>query len=947
MSFGQEMKDFANGFKTVKDAQETEARKDYYRQLTKKSEDGDKETVDDNDNIDAMDSSGKSYDELPHPHKRSAVPATPAAVASSPTAATQAVGNLPLTTYNAANGGGDPLAVASPAINDGYSRGGLVRGYADGGAVPDDDQAPPAPAPAPAPAQALNIAPPAPAATPPPAPAAPAQQALPVGGQPQAAPADQGSDKGIIGDALHAGLMALKGVFGLDQQSSAVGPDPRKAAGQKAFMSGAGGGTPEDVKAVDQAIDPQQQLTSAERSLHRMETGYRYFMEKGEPEKAANYAAMIIQYSAGQAKKLGSAALDDLQNGDIKGAAEKLAQAGDVIPNGQHVEPPKMNPDGTVSTTQVDTKTGKPIADHTLTGQQLFQMALGLKNGNGYYQTIMQAAGSAKGYAAPTSDAYNNAQLGLAGLNPDGSPKTPGAAPAAQPQGQTQPQAPQQQAPAAAQPQSPAQPATPAQSPAPAQLASDANAYTTMMRGGESAGNPNAQNGQSVGLYQIQPAAWKDATGHDPIVNGVDERLDPAKNAAVFQKLTQQNAAIFKQKWARDPSPLELATMHQQGAAGGMALMQAARVMPNTPAVQLVGDPSKLTRNGIPANATAKQAVQIIQSHYAKFLPAGGAPGPSESGRAVTIGSPPADSMDVRDALDEDKVDKPEAPKMPSAPEVVHALPKDMDGMSPAEKVAYIKQVGAQNLNNQKQFQDAMTQYRSQAAAAKPAKAGANPLNVPLKDQNDVLSNLKNARADIEGDKSELFNSLGPEEKGAADDVAYGFLTHNQITPHQAYRLTSILLSGVKPDLNKPGNAISQQGFTAYKMPSNPDLVRIVGTGGTKYVLPMDTYQDVMKLRKKAIDGASKLPTDDGGAAHRAYAAKTAKIVGRGIAGTVAGAIPATADAMAPLADRVNSALSHPVLAAKAVAKKGIAAVNSAYQSSSPMPAEYRNRQSP
>lgn len=886
MSFGQEMKDFASGFRTGTDAQEARARIDYDRERARKLKEGEKDTVTDNDNIDAMDSSGLGYDELQHPHKTAVPATTPAVIAASPVAATQAVQGVPLATYNAANSAPPPAQGVDPYADqtDGYSRGGLVRGYADGGVVPDDDQplSPPT-----APTQALNMAPAATAPTSAITPA-PAQQALPVGGQPQAAPADQGSDKGIIGDALHAGLMALKSVFGLDQQSTAVGPDPQKAAGQKALMSGAGGGTPEDVKAVDQAIDPNQQLTSAERSLHRMETGYRYFMEKGEPEKAANYAAMIIQYSAGQAKKLGTAAIDDLKNGDIKGAADKLAQAGDVIPNGEHAETPKVNPDGTVSTTQVDTRTGKPIASHTLTGQQLFQMALGLKNGNGYYQTIMQAASGAKGYSPPTSDAYNNAQMSLAGFNPDGSPKAAGTAPAAQPQGQAQPQ-------------------TQGQSPALAQ-------YAAMMRGGESSGNPNAANGQSVGLYQIQPAAWKDATGHDPIVNGVDERLDPAKNAAVFQKLTQQNAAAFKQKWARDPSPLELAVMHQQGATGGMNLMQAARMMPNTPAASLV-DPQHLVQNHIPANATAYQAVQIIQGHYAKFQP-----GAQQTARGPAA-QQPADSMELREALPEDQVDKPTAPTMPSAPEVLHALPKDTNGMSPQEKVAYVKQVAQQNLNNQKQFQDQMAQYRAQVAAGKQPKAGANPLNVPLKDQADVLNNLKTARGDIESDKKNLFNTLDPDTQKVGDDVAYALLTHNQITPQQAYGLASIMLAtNAKADPSKPGSVTSKQGFTAYKLPSNPDVVRIVGPSGSKYLVPVNTYNSIREARNAQIEAAR----EEGKNSQRkgdlvASGVKAVKAVGRGIAGVI------------PSADDVNRVLSRPDIAAASLAKKGIDAVNTAF----------------
>lgn len=418
MSFGSELKDFASGFggglglqEKMASRDEMKSRGDYYDAMAKKAAKGGPE-----DQIDAQLAAQEDIE--PPPEKHGAMHdfahwlglnqderdrPSAGAVAASPVAATSAVQSAPLAGY-AANtsavrvGGYDPSTGVVSRDNrqmyDGYAQGGMVRarGYAAGGAVQlGDDGVPldqdPEPAPAPAPA--------------------PQQQAVPVEAAPAAQPTAESAGKGIsnplLGEALHAGIMSLQQRNGL---SGAVDDPAQKQAGQQRIFSGEDSGSPEDVMAVNKAVDPKGELSRAQLGLKRMEIGYKYYMEHGEPEKAANYAAMLIQYSSTEAAKYGQMAAKQLKEGNLQGGAETLVHGFNEIPNGQSADNMRVNKDGTVTVTQTDAQTGKPIGEHTLSGEQLLTAALGLGSKGAYYQTVMQAASNAKGYSPPPSDAY-------------------------------------------------------------------------------------------------------------------------------------------------------------------------------------------------------------------------------------------------------------------------------------------------------------------------------------------------------------------------------------------------------------------------------------------------------------------------------------------------------------------------------------------------------------
>lgn len=730
------------------------------------------------------------------------------------------------------SGADNQYADADGQPTQAFSRGGYVRAYADGGAVPldnDDDLAP------------VNVTPqnsaipldtaPAAAATPdtaapaPPPPPEPAASAISTDDTPPPAAQSDTPDGSSLGSALHGGIMWLQKNLGLDQSDNAI-PDPQAAAaGKQKLMAGDGAASQDDIKAMAAAVDPQKNLTHSQVMIRGMEKGYEYYMSHGDPDRANKFAAMIIQYSTHEAAKYGDDAIQSLKQGDVLGAAHSLAAGYANLPNGKSAEDVKVNQNGTVNVTETDAVSGKPLATHTINGQQLYQLALGLSNKSMAYSSLMDAAAAVKNVNLPPSDAYTNAIGKLSG--DDGLGGSPPAAGAVTPPGNT--------------------PAAPA--PVPAQTGGVDPSYQRMMASGESSNNPNASNGSSVGLYGMQPAAWAQAMGNSPmVVNGVDQRTVAGPATAAFQKYTQQNSAQFQKAFQRAPTAAEMSVMHQQGAGGGISLLRAAATAPNTPAAQVLAQympharaVAALTGNRIPADATAAQAVQSIQNYYAGK----GSAAPQTGG---------AQSIAIQAPLPEDKPATAVAPTRPTPPTVVRVTPQDINGMSGTERVQYAKTVAATNLANQNKFRDDMQVYNSQVQAAK-TKASAPAMSLPVKDRGDALSALEKAAPDPTDTKdptNAAFASFQPTTQKAIKDIAYGLYTHNDTSPDRAYQAAVNMMVPQKVN------------FTPYAMPGT-DGVKIVFRTGDKMVMPKNTFDQLAAARgnelfvqRKAAEAAAK-----------------------------------------------------------------------------------------
>jgi hypothetical protein len=82
----------------------------------------------------------------------------------------------------------------------------------------------------------------------------------------------------------------------------------------------------------------------------------------------------------------------------------------------------------------------------------------------------------------------------------------------------------------------------------------------------ESSGNPNEVTGSYKGLFQLSEKEFRKHGGSGSI-------FDPDANAAAAANKLAQETLTFKQKYGRDPKPIDIYMTHQQGEGGYQAHM--------------------------------------------------------------------------------------------------------------------------------------------------------------------------------------------------------------------------------------------------------------------------------------------------------------------------------------------------------------------------------------
>jgi Transglycosylase SLT domain len=82
----------------------------------------------------------------------------------------------------------------------------------------------------------------------------------------------------------------------------------------------------------------------------------------------------------------------------------------------------------------------------------------------------------------------------------------------------------------------------------------------------ESSGNPNASTGRYKGLFQLSDQEFRNHGGTGSI-------FDPEQNIMAGVNKAAQDNREFKERYGRDPKPIDSYMIHQQGAAGYNAHM--------------------------------------------------------------------------------------------------------------------------------------------------------------------------------------------------------------------------------------------------------------------------------------------------------------------------------------------------------------------------------------
>ena len=314
-----------------------------------------------------------------------------------------------------------------------YYGGGMVKGYADGGMVDDDEPATGAP---------TNLAPQT-AAAPgqpddddpefgyEPFPAAAGAE----GGAPdQGAPAPGGEGGAtpdvrlpqpkrrdtLLGMALHGSTMFLQDMFSMrdTQPQGALPVDPGAANpnGGRFMFAGLGAASKKDYDEVMKVVDPQGRLDDNIRNIAGIKAVYDYYLKRGDIDKANKAAASLVQYTRNVSAEYGGQAIEAYKRGDFKSAADLVEKGYNQIPDGNKLDV-TMTRNGGGFVRQMN-EDGDVIQQGPFSPEMLMQAATGMKNGSAFWQNIVASAQRQLGNQP--SQAYQEALTRLYGLDANG-----------------------------------------------------------------------------------------------------------------------------------------------------------------------------------------------------------------------------------------------------------------------------------------------------------------------------------------------------------------------------------------------------------------------------------------------------------------------------------------------------------------------------------------------
>ena len=163
-----------------------------------------------------------------------------------------------------------------------------------------------------------------------------------------------------LGDSLDLFVKALSA----EGQNGAL-PVDDGGQGFAAAMMGRGAATPQEVRAMDMALDPRGRMSPDERAEFRLGAMVKWKLQQGDYRGAMEVAKALSLYSVMQSQRYAGMARVAVANGDDKGAAYYATKAAQELPDGKrHVVTPLGN--GKFRAVSVDGYTGKTAPPMTL-----------------------------------------------------------------------------------------------------------------------------------------------------------------------------------------------------------------------------------------------------------------------------------------------------------------------------------------------------------------------------------------------------------------------------------------------------------------------------------------------------------------------------------------------------------------------------------------------------
>ena len=215
---------------------------------------------------------------------------------------------------------------------------------------------------------------------------------------PQVTDGQGNPSRGLVG-AIAGGLHYLASQLGLsgDGQQGAIASDPQTQANRRSFVQGDGvSGAPmpshEEVSQIHQSLGLNDGLHEGLSNLAGMEAVRNFYLVHGDPTKADQMAASMLQYSVTLARDFGDQAVKRYYANDLNGAVHAMVKAKEAIADGTLMNA-HVNEDGQSVNIEGTDLNGKRLWAKTVAPEAILGAALHTADGSlAWHMYEMQAA---------------------------------------------------------------------------------------------------------------------------------------------------------------------------------------------------------------------------------------------------------------------------------------------------------------------------------------------------------------------------------------------------------------------------------------------------------------------------------------------------------------------------------------------------------------------------
>lgn len=192
----------------------------------------------------------------------------------------------------------------------------------------------------------------------------------------------------------------------LKEKPEAVSTDPKK---DQSRVSTAQPASPEAIKAIDAKIDPNGEMEPYRMGAARLVDAYKFFIEKGDVDKARNIAKQILDFNREASMTLGQLALAAIERGDLQSASKLVTDAYDQVPDGGKIETQPTSK-GTIAY-KID-REGFAQQQGEIGARELWGIASKVADGSAFIERMTALAGEGTPGAAATGKGEKSKKRG-------------------------------------------------------------------------------------------------------------------------------------------------------------------------------------------------------------------------------------------------------------------------------------------------------------------------------------------------------------------------------------------------------------------------------------------------------------------------------------------------------------------------------------------------------